>query len=272
MRLPLVDPDNYGARFSIIVPTGDRALLLRRCIQQIAVQNGLRFVKDIVIVDGGERALYADTTPVRFVDLDVSYVRVGRETTVGDRRNIAVENAKGSVIMHFDDDDFYSHRYVERLVRFWTENECRDGIELGGASQFWHYDFLRKRGWKTDLWDCGHPYGATFMFRKETWKRLGGFQSLQRGEDQEFFLAIERAGLPIRALADPGLYVYMRHMKNVSGYVEPVRHADWTRAARDVLGGAVAFYDDLAELVNVPTLEQEGHQFHLPPNLRGNTN
>jgi glycosyltransferase involved in cell wall biosynthesis len=245
---------------SIIVPTGDRAILLRRCLAQLERQTFRDF--DVVVVDGGKRP---SLTHIDHYALDLRYLRVEIGTTVGDRRNIAVENAKGDFIAHFDDDDFYHRDYLAELVAWWRTNQP---IELGGMSQFYHYDVFRKRGWRTGLWDTGHPYGATFCYRKSTWRELGGFESFQRGEDQEFYLAVERAGGRTFALQRPDLYVYMRHGKNVSGPIEPVYHAQWTLATRAVMGDEIRFYDDLAELVQAQHIAEEGIQFHVPSNIR----
>lgn len=255
------------ARVSLIVPTGDRSVLLGRCIAQAWAQTYERF--EVVVVDGGERAcdwIGRKEIPSAITDrVAIRYVRADPATTVGERRNIAIEHARGELIAHFDDDDFYHRDYLAELLQWWDTHQP---IDLGGFCQFWHYDFFRRRGWRTNLWDSGHPYGATFLYRKSTWKKIGGFKPQQKGEDQEFFVAVQKAGDRIAAAARPDLYVYMRHTMNVTGVIDPIYDPGWTRAARDVLGSAVLFYDDLAELVNVAGVSTEGIQFHLPKNLR----
>ena len=36
--------------------------------------------------------------------------------TIGEKRNLAIQNASGDVICHFDDDDLYAPTYVETMV------------------------------------------------------------------------------------------------------------------------------------------------------------
>lgn len=248
---------------SCIVPTGDRAVLLTRCVQRFRMMRYSAGDAEMVIVDGGRRrSVFADR---QFSDDSrIRYVQVDPSTSIGKRRNIAIEHARGELIAHMDDDDFYAPDYLAELVQWWQSRTP----DLGGFSQFWHYDLFRKRGWKTNLWDTGHPYGATFIYPKALWAELGGFRDLQRGEDQEFFLACERAGKVIASAARPDLFVYVRHHRNVTGPLEPIFHPQWTEATRAVLGEEVHFFDDLAELVNMPTVSEEGAQFHLPRNLR----
>ena len=251
-------------RLSVIVPTGDRAILLQRCLDQLVHQT-IAEPFEVIVVDGGRRPLQLLRKASIYTPDRVEILRVDPATSIGERRNLAVQAARGELIAHFDDDDFYHRDYLDLLLQWWDTHQP---VDLGGASQFWHYDVFRKRGWKTNLWDTGHPYGATFLYRKELWARLGGFQPLQRGEDQEFFLAVERMGGVIASLQDPSLYVYLRHHRNVTAPIDPIFHPQWTEATRAVMGDAVRFYDDLAELVNVPTIAEEGRQFHLPKNLR----
>jgi glycosyltransferase involved in cell wall biosynthesis len=256
----------WTPRVSLIVPTGNRRILLQRCIRQAFWQTCAEPF-ELVIVDGGDRAFDpSKDLPTNITEtMAVRYVRAASTTTVGQRRNLAIENARGELIAHFDDDDFYHRDYLDQLLQWW---DAHQPIDLGGFSQFWHYDFFRKRGWKTNLWESGHPYGATFLYRKTTWKAVGGFQSLQKGEDQEFFQAVQRSGDRIASSARPDLFVYMRHTLNVTGAIDPIFHEGWTKAARDVLGASCGFYDDLAELVNVAPPAAAGVQFHLPQNLR----
>lgn len=254
-------------RVSLIVPTGNRNLLLKHCIAQAMAQTCVDPF-EVIVVDGGssgDRFLRSFEAAHFFRSGDLRFYSVDPKTTVGERRNIAIEHARGELIAHFDDDDFYHPNYLGELLQWW---DAQDPLALGGFSQFWHYDFLRKRGWKTNLWDAGHPYGATFLYPKSTWESVGGFPAKQRGEDQDFFQAIERSLGRIAAAPRPDLYIYMRHTHNVTGPIDPVFHADWTKAARTVLGDAVGFYDDLAELVHVPQIATEGPQYHLPQNLR----
>jgi len=256
-------------KVSLIVPTGNRHLLLRRALAQIARQT-YRGEIEVVVVDGGSRPC-AWVSEIAFRDasgrrtFEPIYVRAGELTTVGARRNLAVETATGDVIAHWDDDDFYAPPYLEVLLR-WFEEEPTD---LGGMCQFWHYDFLLKRGWKTNLWETkDQPYGACMIYPKRMWQEVGRFEDLQRGEDDAFVRAFLTRGLAVRALRRPDLFVYLRHTRNVSWASDPILHPQWTASARAVLESEITFYDDLAELVHQPTERELGVQFHLPSDLR----
>jgi hypothetical protein len=198
-------------------------------------------------------------------DFDVRFFRISEASVLGARRNFAIERAKGEIVAHFDDDDFYGPNYLRTLVAWYEETP----VDLGGMCQFYHYDFLLKRGWKTNLWEARNQgYGACFIYRKRLWHAVGGFKDIQRGEDDDFAKRFLAKGLTLDGLQRPDLFVYMRHGGNISWSVDPIFHPDWTRDARAVLGDDVAFYDDLAELVKQPTMHEAGVQYHLPSDLR----
>jgi len=264
---------------TIIIPTGNRALLLRRALEQQARQS-YTGPREVVIVDGGDRPfemspLTRDLQNSAAIGLlhDVgifsTYLRVPPSMTIGFRRNYAIAHARFSndrspdrhLVIHQDDDDFYAPNYVAELVAYVEEH----GPDLSGAAQFYHYDFLLRRGWRTNLWDSNEAYGASLCYFRATWERVGGFEDLQRGEDDAFCRAVRDHGLTSNALKRrPDLFVYMRHSRNVSWRIDPIINPRETEAVRAILGNDCAFYDDLAELVSPPTTLELGPQWHLP--------
>lgn len=261
-------------KVTIIIPTSNRSLLLRRALELQAAQT-YRGAREIVIVDGGARAFAKNPLNVRALELvsvagcQVRSFRVPSTMSVGLMRNFAIEHsahvkdgtpANQHIIIHQDDDDFYAPTYLETLLDFFEAH----AVDLGGASQFWHYDFLLRRGWQTNLWTSNQPYGATFVYTRAVWSAAGRFEDLKRGEDDAFFRAVEAKGFRARALQRPDLFVYMRHTRNISWRVEPIIDVQQTEAARAVLGDAVDFYDDLAELVSPDGPAELGPQWHLP--------
>jgi glycosyltransferase involved in cell wall biosynthesis len=258
---------------SLIIPSGNRHVLLRRALEQAAWQTFDDEPIEVVVVDGGTRPFRPRATTWEIqrepssgrAAVSVRYFRISEGTSIGTRRNFAAKQCRGEIICHWDDDDFYGHDYLETLVRWFRETP----VDLGGMCQFYHYDFLLKRGWRTNLWDAsGCGYGACFIYRKRLWQHVGGFQDIQRGEDDAFAKAFTAHGFKLNGLQRPDLYVYIRHTRNVSWSVDPIFHPDWTRDARTVIGNEIGFYDDLAELVHQPTELEAGPQFHLPSNLR----
>lgn len=257
---------------SLIVPTQDRSLLLRHALLQIERQTIDREL-EVIIVDGGtRRKAWLDA----FTLLDaprelggaprrwfVRHVRISPEASIGACRNLGVHRATGEIIVHWDDDDCYHPTYLEELLS-WFETTP---VDIGGLYRVYHYDFLLRRGWQSNLWEKeAEPYGATMIYRKKLWKHVGGFPDQRHGEDSALIERFRAHGFTCRAMLGTLLHVYIRHNRNKG--VESIIDADQTKAARAALRDQLDFYDDLSELVSVPGPLELGPQFHLPAGLR----
>jgi glycosyltransferase involved in cell wall biosynthesis len=113
-------------RVSIITPTRGRQALLPRLWDCVRAQT----VKDI------EWLIFDDDSPqpASFEwtrDPLVSYRHEAGRKTIGEKRNDLCAAAKGEIIVHFDDDDYYGPRYIEGMVSFMTEKNA-DFVKLFG--------------------------------------------------------------------------------------------------------------------------------------------
>lgn len=129
----------------------------------------------IILDDAGARSF--DSVPGY---PNVTYRIIERRVRLGDKRNLAIEHAKGEIVAHFDDDDFSQPRRLEDQVlrlhqsakhvtgyhsmRFWDEE--------GG--QWWMY-----RG------EDRFAHGTSLCYRREFWEK-NRFAQLNIGEDSIF--------------------------------------------------------------------------------------
>lgn len=124
MKAPLV---------SVIVPTFDRALLLRQCIGSLLSQT--LSPHQILIVDDGSR----DSTPevIDSFGARISSIRtenVGKSGAV----NLGLEEVDGEFVWLLDDDDMALPDALERLVRPLVDSE-KYGFSYG-TKFFCHID------------------------------------------------------------------------------------------------------------------------------------
>jgi glycosyltransferase involved in cell wall biosynthesis len=189
-------------RVSIITPTIDRQELLRAlwdCVRAQSVQDFEWLVHD----GSSERAPIFDGIN----DQRISYMHVPEPMTIGAKRNALCAAAKGEIIAHFDDDDFYGRRYIERMVSFMDDLNV-DFVKLFGfflyhrtRSTFaywdlerdfpWHFRFtpdpaepitlVQRRGGVSALWG----YGFSYVFYRHVWEAIQ-FPDQSHGEDQVF--------------------------------------------------------------------------------------
>ena len=75
-----------------------------------------------------------------------------RKISIGEKRNILIEKAKGEIIVQFDDDDYYAPNYVSSMVSALTHLGA-DLINLRGwflydvrSDFFGYWDLMQKEG------------------------------------------------------------------------------------------------------------------------------
>src|SRR4051794_5507608 len=87
---------------SCIMPTSDRRRFAAQAIRYFRRQNYAR--TELIVVDDGIDSI-RDLVPAQS---NIRYLRLDSRKSVGEKRNIACEQAAGEIILHWDDDDWYS--------------------------------------------------------------------------------------------------------------------------------------------------------------------
>ena len=84
------------------MPTADRRYFAERAIRYFERQTYPN--RELVIVDDGKSPIaeLAEGRP------QIRYICLEQRATIGTKRNLACESALGEVIVHWDDDDWYS--------------------------------------------------------------------------------------------------------------------------------------------------------------------
>src|ERR1044071_5568655 len=115
---------------SCIMPTADRREFVGRAVGYFLRQD--YEPKELIVVDDGEDAV-GDLMPR---DARVRYVRAEGKLTVGAKRNLACEQARGEVIAHWDDDDWHAPRRLSYQVGELLES----GAEVCGIRELLFYE------------------------------------------------------------------------------------------------------------------------------------
>jgi O-antigen biosynthesis protein len=190
---------------SCIMPTHDRRAFLPEAIRGFLAQDYPNL--ELLVVDDGKDAV-ADLIPD---DARIRYFRLDTRLTVGAKRNFACEQARGSLIAHFDDDDWYPPSRVRVQVAALLER----GADICGSSVLYFYDrarelaYLYRYSGGTATWIAG----TTMLYRRAFWER-NRFVDVQVGEDTQFLWRMRHA--KIADLKDPTLFIAAVHPGNVS--------------------------------------------------------
>jgi len=204
------------------MPTANRRRFVPRAIKCFLAQDYAE--KELVILDDGEDSV-EDLVPR---DPRLRYLRNARRQPVGTKRNAACAEARGEIIVHWDDDDWSAPWRLSYQVSQLLQN----GSDVCGldrvlfvepkAARAWEYVYARG----SQAW----VYGATLCYRKAFW-RGNPFADISVGEDSRFVW--NAPGARIRALPENGFFVGLVHDANTSP--KQMRDSRWQPRALDVV-------------------------------------
>lgn len=136
LKLPEIE-ENKLPTISIVTPTGNR-----RKIFPLAIRNFMSFIYphdklEWIIVDDGEEEM-EDLIPK---DSRIKYykLQVVKRMSIGKKRNYCVEKCNNKIIIHMDDDDFYTPENLLARVKCLLKYKI-DGIECVGCSDVGTYE------------------------------------------------------------------------------------------------------------------------------------
>jgi glycosyltransferase involved in cell wall biosynthesis len=227
---------------SCIMPTCNRRRYVPRAIDYFLKQD--HPTKELVVVDDGEDRI-RDLVPA---DTRVRYHR-SRALGIGAKRNLACELAAGSVVLHWDDDDWAAPERIRRQLSALLDNTA----DVTGARSVLFFDADSPFWWRYEHPQTARPWvhGATLCYTRDFW-RAHPFPNVVFGEDDAFLVAARRGRLEVRG--DEGLYVGLMHSQNTVRKL--TLGPRWSRLrlgrAVDVLGEDGRFFDALRFLGRRP--------------------
>ena len=211
---------------SCIMPTQDRRQFLKLSLQSFAEQDYPN--RELIIVDDGRDGvedLVKETSVIR-------YVYLKKRTSIGEKRNIACSMARGQIIAHWDDDDWYA----PSRIRAQATPLLRGTAELTGLhnshilclpqGEFWGpSDKLHRAMF------VGNVHGGTLVYWKRIWEQGIRYPHINLAEDAMLIRNSLAKGNRLQAIDNAGVFVYVRHGRNAWAF-EPGRFLDpagWKR-------------------------------------------
>jgi glycosyltransferase involved in cell wall biosynthesis len=161
--------------------------------------------KELIIVDDGELPIFlADDSRIR-----LHFMR--DKVSLGDKRNFACDMAKGDIIAHWDDDDWYAPWRLRQQVMCLRHHFCL----LSGLEQPLFYDQQANKAHRLMRFAVQQPwvYGATMCYRKSAWAERK-FAPINSGEDSNFVWKFKEN--QVLKLGQEGMYVGLLHRSNTS--------------------------------------------------------
>ena len=194
--------------------------------------------RELIIVDDSDTALDVRGVP------GVCYFHTSARRTIGAKRNFACEQARGEIIAHWDDDDWYA---PERL-RYQAAPLVARQADLTGLENAFVLEPAGGRFWTTrrelhQRMFLGDVHGGTLVFRKQLFTEGLRYPELNLAEDAWLLHAALKQGKRLLRLSNPGVFVYMRHGRNAWKECVPgqfLNPAGWERVARPAMFPAAA--------------------------------
>jgi glycosyltransferase involved in cell wall biosynthesis len=212
---------------SCIMPTYNRRPFVSLALRYFLAQDYLH--KELVIVDDGSEPIgdVVESTP------GVRYIRLSSRNSLGAKRNLAYQHARGELIAHWDDDDWYApDRLRYQVAPILTREADMTGLENAFVLELTTGVFWRTRRDLHQRMFVGDVHGGTLVYRKALWQEGVRYPEVNLAEDAWFLRQALARGKRLRRLANPGVFLYVRHGRNAWREFAPgtfLNPAGWER-------------------------------------------
>ena len=144
---------------SICTPTFNRRPFIPIAIKCFENQTYPRDKMEWIIVDDGTDKIEDLVAHLPYV----RYFKYDEKITLGKKRNISNEKAKGDIIVYMDDDDYYSRERVKHAVERLQGSRA---LCAGSSAMFLYFKHINKM-FQFGPYGPNHATAATFAFKKE---------------------------------------------------------------------------------------------------------
>jgi glycosyltransferase involved in cell wall biosynthesis len=154
---------------------------------------------------------------------NITYVKLNKRHTLGDKRNIAINAGHGDIFIFWDDDDVYGTNRITKQVKPIIES----GFDITVFMNVIYHDVDTDMYYKTDnkthhqLWYNGYVCGS--MASKRCFWKLKPFNKIKLGEDKKYIEHAIRNGAKIKTIRNHFDHIYTRHKTNTYQFTNDIR-------------------------------------------------
>lgn len=165
---------------SCIMPTANREKYVPYAIKYFLDQDYPN--KELIIIDDGKYSV-ANLIPI---DPRIHYQYIRPLGSIGLKRNYACAQARGEIIIHWDDDDWHAKNWISAEVYFLLTY----GVDMTGIQHVNYYSAINNQfGLVIRRYTGPNPlnwvHGSTLAYWKSFWEKHP-FKDLNVGEDDDF--------------------------------------------------------------------------------------
>jgi glycosyltransferase involved in cell wall biosynthesis len=163
---------------SICTPTFNRRPFIQMAIKCFEHQNYPKDKMEWIIVDDGIDKIEDLVSHIP----QVRYFKYDKKLTLGTKRNISNEKAKGDIIVYMDDDDYYPPERVKHAVERLRESKA---LCAGSSEMFIYFKHIDKM-FKFGPYGSKHSTAATFAFKRELLNQTRFDEESSVAEERKF--------------------------------------------------------------------------------------
>jgi len=167
---------------SICTPTFNRRPFIPIMLECMRAQTYPKDRMEWIIVDDGTDKigdLLKDTTNLP----TIHYFPLDTKITLGAKRNMTHSKCKGTILVYFDDDDYYPPERVEHAVERLQE---QPGALCAGSSEIYVYFKHIQTMYQGGPYNPNHATAGAFAFRKELLEQTKYNEKASLAEEKEF--------------------------------------------------------------------------------------
>jgi glycosyltransferase involved in cell wall biosynthesis len=197
--------DDTRPLVSCIMPTYNRREFVPFAIKYFQRQDYDN--KELIIVDDGSDAI-GDLIPD---EPGIRYIRLERKITLGAKLNMACSQARGTIMVNWDDDDWYA----DWRLTYQVSSLQKDGAGVCGINKLFYYDLRNKKAFRYTYPPDQRTWllGSSLCYTKQLWIS-NRFAEIDVGMDGLFVWNTSPGRVTV--LDNYNFSVHMIHNRNVS--------------------------------------------------------
>jgi glycosyltransferase involved in cell wall biosynthesis len=164
---------------SLCTPTFNRRPFVKSMIQCFNHQTYPKDRIEWIIVDDGTDKIEDLVSHIP----QVKYLKFDEKMTLGKKRNVLNDTAKGDIIVYMDDDDYYPPERITHSVEMLQKTP--NALCAGSSEMFIYFKHINKM-YKFGPYGPNHATAATFAFKKELLLRTRFDESSSVAEEKKF--------------------------------------------------------------------------------------
>jgi hypothetical protein len=198
---------------TVVIPTRNRPELLSHAIGMVRMQTWTKV--EVLVVDDSDPEFRTH----RSAAPDVNHVVLEERVSVGLKHDMAMLAAKGDVIAHWDDDDWFAPNRLESQIRAMREQGAeicgimRDLVLMDGK---WWRIVGGEPGWEgnADLKAAYTFHDGTAMFLRGAVPKGASYGDRQVCQKVKLLNEMIAGGVRWTSIENSGKFVYVRHGSN----------------------------------------------------------